>query len=272
MNPDDLEPLPTELASLLRQARPGVEPPAEAKEAVLAFVAANAVAGGAAGLAAGAASAATRGAGAGASVASRTGAAGLWALFKGSFGVGGIVLGVAVGAAGHAAYVAAAAPSAAPASALPVTSATPVGSPVVGPPKPAWTAVPTVSSAPTTGTVPTATPRGEASGAERGRDTSLAAERAIIDMARTAVARGQGEPALAAVDRHEREFPHGRLAEEREWLAIQALVLTGARDAAKQRAARFRDGFPRSLMLPALDQVLSPPSPPSPTAGPPPSP
>lgn len=53
--------------------------------------------------------------------------------------------------------------------------------------------------------------------------------------------------------RHEREFPRGRLEEEREVLYIQALVQAGQQREAVQRAQDFRTRFPDSLMLPAVD-------------------
>ena len=62
------------------------------------------------------------------------------------------------------------------------------------------------------------------------RDIALAAERVLIEQARMAVARGQGEAALDAVGHHAREFPRGRLREEREALAVQALALAGRAD------------------------------------------
>jgi hypothetical protein len=90
----------------------------------------------------------------------------------------------------------------------------------------------------------------------RANETSLGAERALIDMARTAVARSQGDAALPPLERHAREFPNGRLAEERDWLRIQALLLLRRTDEANARAVAFRRMYPRSLMLPALDQVI----------------
>jgi hypothetical protein len=88
------------------------------------------------------------------------------------------------------------------------------------------------------------------------RDSDLAAERAILETARTAVARGNGASALAAVQRHIEQFPRGRLAEEREVIAIQALVSLGRLDEARQRAARFKSSFPRSMAIPAVQTAV----------------
>ena len=195
---------------------------------------------------------------------------------KGSIGIGGLVVGAAAGAvagaAGHAALVnrdVVSAPAVtAHSEANVAASAAPAASSAAE-----WVVVvPPSSSAalasPRQAAVPSAVRADEvrANGAPKDeKDPSLAAERverALIDMARTAVARGQGDAALAPLERHGREFPRGRLTEEREWLAIQALLLTGRTDAAKERASRFRRAYPRSLMLPALDQVLPSESPP----------
>lgn len=88
------------------------------------------------------------------------------------------------------------------------------------------------------------------------RAQGLAAERALLDVARTALARGAPEEALEATQRHGREYAAGLLSEEREALAIRALMALGRRDEAKARAERFRARFPKSLLLPALDATL----------------
>jgi hypothetical protein len=100
-----------------------------------------------------------------------------------------------------------------------------------------------------------------ASASARGtvRDEQLNAERSLIDVARTAVGRGQGATAIDALQRHASEFPRGRLTEEREGLWIQALLLSGQRDQARQRLASFRRMAPHSMMLPALETALGVP-------------
>jgi hypothetical protein len=87
------------------------------------------------------------------------------------------------------------------------------------------------------------------------RDTALAHERALLETARTALARHQRE-VLDLLDRHAREFPRGRLAEERESLWVQALVQAGRADEARARGARFVQRWPRSLLLPVVDAAL----------------
>jgi outer membrane protein assembly factor BamD (BamD/ComL family) len=85
---------------------------------------------------------------------------------------------------------------------------------------------------------------------------SLSAERALLETARAAVARGQSGATIGALRRHEQEFPQGRLAEERESLWVQALVMGGQYDEARARAARFRQKFPDSMLLPAVESAV----------------
>lgn len=93
-----------------------------------------------------------------------------------------------------------------------------------------------------------------AAAAEAGapRADDLAAERAALDVARTALGRGDGANALSACDDHARRYPRGALAEEREAIAVQALVLEHRGDDARARAERFRKTHPRSILLPAV--------------------
>jgi hypothetical protein len=244
MSIEDLEPLPEDLELLLRQGRPGVEPPPAARDAVLSFVAAHAITTAAGAVAHGAA---------GAGRAGGTTAVKTWGAIKGSFGLGGVVLGVALGAGGHAALVAreervpvlpVASSVALTTKSHPTTTAADAGD---------WTTVEPIvvaSAAPVHAAPPTEDEK------KTGRDSELRAERALIDTAQTAVARRDPDAALTTLARHAREFPHGQLAEEREWLTIQALILTGRSDDARARATAFRRAFPQSLMLPALDRTL----------------
>jgi len=84
-----------------------------------------------------------------------------------------------------------------------------------------------------------------------GRGT-LAQERELVEGARAALTRGRAGDALAAADRHGKEFPRGQLAEEREVLAITALIALGRLQEAEMRRARFMKTFPSSLLLPPL--------------------
>jgi hypothetical protein len=85
---------------------------------------------------------------------------------------------------------------------------------------------------------------------------SLAAERALLDPARTALGRGDGASALDAVHKHEARFASGKLAEEREAIAVQALVVLHRTDDARARAARFQQRYPGSVLAPSVAAAL----------------
>ncbi len=86
---------------------------------------------------------------------------------------------------------------------------------------------------------------------------SVAAEREILEIARTALLRRDPVDALEALDRHARSFPAGALIEERESLRIQALAVAGRRDEALQALGRLETEFPGSLSLPGLRAGLA---------------
>jgi hypothetical protein len=88
------------------------------------------------------------------------------------------------------------------------------------------------------------------------RDVDLAAERALLEVARTALARGDHAAALAALDRHGHKFPRGRLGEERESLYVHALAAAGRTDEARTRAQRFREKTPDSILLPSVEAAV----------------
>lgn len=87
----------------------------------------------------------------------------------------------------------------------------------------------------------------------------LTRERELLDVARASLGRGNAAEAIAAAERHASKWPRGQLAEEREVIWIQALVAAGQRDEADRRAARFRSGFPSSVLTPAVDAALRTP-------------
>jgi hypothetical protein len=91
------------------------------------------------------------------------------------------------------------------------------------------------------------------------RGDSVAAERRMLDGARLALERGDGAAALAEAERHARTFPTGALVQEREAIAIRALVMLGRRDDAQARARRFVVRFPDSLLRPAVEAAVANP-------------
>jgi hypothetical protein len=70
-------------------------------------------------------------------------------------------------------------------------------------------------------------------------------ELALVTRARGMVATNPGG-ALQALDAHRSRFPHGNFEQEREVLAIEALVRLGRRDEARARAGAFAVAFPQS--------------------------
>ncbi len=137
-----------------------------------------------------------------------------------------------------------------------------VAAPAIAPLPPVVIPAPSASSVdvlalPSSAPVSIPAPRVHASARESG-DDDLAAELAFVQMSRTALARGNFSAALDATDQHARKFPNGHLAEERESLAIQALVGAGRDADARARAARFRAKYPHSLLLPAVDAAVRP--------------
>jgi hypothetical protein len=98
-----------------------------------------------------------------------------------------------------------------------------------------------------------------ASARASGGGSELARERALLDLARSAASRSEPATALAFADRHRASFPYGRLSEEREALAIRALLALGQRDQARVRAVAFRTTFPGSFLLPMLDSAFANP-------------
>jgi len=82
-----------------------------------------------------------------------------------------------------------------------------------------------------------------------------AAELRLLALARAAVARGDYAAALPPIAEHARRFKNGRLAEEREALRVRALAGLGRTDEARRAAHRFEARFPRSVLLPAVQQM-----------------
>lgn len=161
------------------------------------------------------------------------------ALATAAFVAGGIATGVALSAlrplpAPRIVYVERPAPSSPPAASVDSPP-----SPIEMPSAPPFRALDARAA-------PTASSSGE----------TLSAERVLIDAARTKLSSGEPSAALARVQDHARRFPHGRLEEEREALAVEALVQSGQYDAARDRAAQLQGRWPDSLFLPAVKTTI----------------
>jgi hypothetical protein len=89
--------------------------------------------------------------------------------------------------------------------------------------------------------------------------SDLARERALLDLARAHAAHGEPSLVLEQVERHLQQFPRGRLAEEREALAIRALLTLKRTDEARARAQVFRISYPNSFLAPVLDSAFATP-------------
>ena len=63
--------------------------------------------------------------------------------------------------------------------------------------------------------------------------------------------------ALAQVNRHAARFPHSALAQEREVIAIEALLRLGRSDEARLRAARFEQSYPTSAHVPRIEALIT---------------
>jgi hypothetical protein len=81
-------------------------------------------------------------------------------------------------------------------------------------------------------------------------------EISIVTSAHHAVASDPAR-ALDLTREHELRFPGGALAQEREVIAIQALLRLGRRSDAETRAAQFRAQFPCSAHARRIDVILS---------------
>jgi hypothetical protein len=73
----------------------------------------------------------------------------------------------------------------------------------------------------------------------RAAPSALDAESALLKRARERLEHGQPKAALDDVSLLASRFPHGELAQERDLVAIKALLALGQRDAAASRAADF---------------------------------
>jgi len=104
---------------------------------------------------------------------------------------------------------------------------------------------------------PSAAPPARPSAPPPAASERWAAERELIASARGAIASGDTAGALAALARHPREFPHGRLAEEREALRVLALARAGRTDEARAAADRFVSRWPRSIQRAVVDAATA---------------
>jgi hypothetical protein len=137
--------------------------------------------------------------------------------------------------------------------------------PSIGPAAVAQAAIPKPPRAPVMqhsphrpATPPEAEPKAEPKAEGIDRDTALAAERSYLEIARTALGKGDGQGALEALDRYRKNFGGGILAEEEAALRVQALTKLGRLEEADNAAALFHERFPKSLFWPAVQSAIDP--------------
>lgn len=234
MNHDELEPMDPEMAALLGIKKPMPRPPDDVRERVLAHVVGHVVLPPSGG-----------GGGGGSAVTSslaRRPLAWLAATFTAGAIVGGALL--------H---------QVAPERVVYADRPTPAAvAPVVPPP---WNAVPEPAPPPTpapSSEAPAASPVRAARPVDSSDldSKALAAQRALLDVARAALSRGEAANAIEVVKRDAVEFPNGKLAEEREAILIRALVQVGSFDEARDRATRFHARYPDSISGRAVDSAI----------------
>jgi hypothetical protein len=85
---------------------------------------------------------------------------------------------------------------------------------------------------------------------------AYALELQVLQPARQAVSQRHFTSALSTIAEHQRKFPSGKLAEEREALRVKALVGLGRTAEAQRAGAAFRARFPRSALLGRIDEML----------------
>ena len=82
-------------------------------------------------------------------------------------------------------------------------------------------------------------------------------EMALLRRAHDALRAGAAAQAWSLTEEHRRQFPRGSLDQEREVIAIEALVALGRRSSAEERAARFRARYPGSSHQQRIDELLA---------------
>jgi len=86
---------------------------------------------------------------------------------------------------------------------------------------------------------------------------ALAKERALLEVARTALSRGDATAALSSLEKHRAQFSDAKLGEERDALLVLALVGAGRSGEAEKAAVRFERAHPRSLLLSTVKAAVA---------------
>jgi hypothetical protein len=87
--------------------------------------------------------------------------------------------------------------------------------------------------------------------------SNLGLERGLLDRARAKMAAGETEAAFAVLTQHARSYPRGLLSEEREAMAVNALVALGRASEARRRGRAFHERYPSSLVGRSVEAALA---------------
>lgn len=82
-------------------------------------------------------------------------------------------------------------------------------------------------------------------------------ERALLEAAQSALARGHVDEAIASAKKHAAEFPKSELAEEREAIVARALAKGGRCTEARAAVSRFVAAHPSSLQRASLERLCA---------------
>jgi len=93
-------------------------------------------------------------------------------------------------------------------------------------------------------------------GGHAARDRELAAEQALLDQTRAAMAKRRPQDALRALMLHAKRHPEGRLTEERRALLVVVLVALERFDDAKAAGTTFLRRHPKSVFGPTVKRAL----------------
>lgn len=98
-------------------------------------------------------------------------------------------------------------------------------------------------------------------GSPSGSTTPLAADSVegdlpLLERARSQLAEGKPEVTLQLLRAHEQRYPGSALAQEREALAVRALVAAGRRSDAERRAALFVAHYPQSMLRASVERAV----------------
>ncbi|MBS2017081.1 MAG: hypothetical protein JST00_29615 [Deltaproteobacteria bacterium] len=180
-----------------------------------------------------------------------------WLGAKGAIGLGAAAVVIGVALLSRPAETNPAPVSPPSTSILPPTLVTPANEPAAAP-----TVIKTVSPSelptvaePVAKPAPSARETGSASAASGGTDTE---EIALLARAHEAL-RGSPAASLELCREHEKKFANGHFSQEREAVAIEALVYLGRRAEAEKRWSSFRARFPGSSHRVHLESLFSAP-------------